>query len=383
MNAHYQFLVHWTDEDKRNPKAAIARYDTIRKNLTLLFGADVGYQNGGTRTPWFLPGHHRLNPKQKTNSKNRIDISSDPICHYSIGYELKKYSLDELEALIEQVVGILGPDKTALAFSCDTSSFDFFTDEHNALVTYKRNALSTSPTKISKQPQTSRSPTEVKQHSKAKRRTSGGGGLSFVAQREYAATPVNQIVKSCRDKYLFSICALRGRDLSARYQASGDRGAFYEDLNAYLARVNVRLAEPMTAAEVRKTAKSVVNWCMDVFKPKNNNCKAASAYGKARADIRWTGHLSAKKEAERNGCSTKTIYRHRKNGNCHAVRKDADDFLVGNCSFAHQLAMHRQKMKDNFYKTHSDSIASFFAMNATKTHKMPSGIPYHKLSQNK
>src|ERR1700722_14481553 len=184
MNAHYQFLVHWTDEDKRNPKAAIARYDTIRKNLTLLFGADVGYQNGGTRTPWFLPSHHRLNPKQKTNSKNRIDISSDPICHYSIGYELKKYRLDELEALIEQVVGILGPDKTALAFSCDTSSFDFFTDEHNALVTYKRNALSTSPTKISKQPQTSPSPTEVKQHSKAKRRTSGGGGLSFVAQRE-------------------------------------------------------------------------------------------------------------------------------------------------------------------------------------------------------
>jgi hypothetical protein len=116
----------------------------------------------------------------------------------------------------------------------------------------------------------------------------------------------------------------------------------------------------------------------------SSNFKAASAYGKARADIRWTGHLSAKKEAKRNGCSTKTIYRRRKNGNCHVARKDADDFIFGDCSFSHQMAVYRQKRKDSFYKTHSHAIASLFAaMNATKTHKMPSGIPYHKLSQNK
>jgi hypothetical protein len=148
--------------------------------------------------------------------------------------------------------------------------------------------------------------------------------------------------------------------------------------------VNTRLIKPLTAAEVRKTAESVVNWCMDVFKPKNNNFQMASAYGKARANIRWAGHLSARQEAQRKGCSTKTIYRHRRNCNCHVPRKDADDFIFGDCSFSHQVAVYRQKRRADFYNNHSHLTAPFFAdKNATKTHKMPSGIPHHKLSQNK
>lgn len=248
MNAHYQFLMDWTAEDKRNTTKAMARYNAIRKNLTLLFGGDVEYQNGGTRTPWFLSGHHRLNPKQKTNSKHRIDVSCDPICHFSIGYELKKYTLDELEALIETIKTLLGPDKVALAYSLDTSFLDHLSD-----MEARRRHNTTPPTSSFNNTITPAAPATTAKPQR--KRTSCGGGLSFAEQLEYAAIPVNQIVENHRDKYLFSMGALHGRDLAAHYQATGDRAAFREEVQTYLAHVNTRLVKPLTAAEVRKTAK--------------------------------------------------------------------------------------------------------------------------------
>jgi hypothetical protein len=127
----------------------------------------------------------------------------------------------------------------------------------------------------------------------------------------------------------------------------------------------------MTTAEIRKTTNSVVNWCMDVFVPKNASyTKAASLYGKERANARWAGHLSIKKEAKLKGCSEWTIRKDRKNGKGHAVAR-GDDFIFGNCSFNYQRLVYRDQRKDHYSK-HGHLVA----FDSKKDNVSP-GIPYH------
>jgi hypothetical protein len=345
LNPHFQYLMEWKSEDRRDPRRAIERYDATRGKFTLLFGGDTQFQNCGTRMPWYFVGNHNAYPKRKATKAHQINVADTPLFHYSIGYELKKWTLDELEAMIAVIEYHLGPEKVALAYSQDT-----FSDTLHNTVSQQ------------KEPEQART--------QSKKRKSSGGGPTFEEQLKYAAIPIDQVEEGIRDKYIFSVGALSARDLAAIFQASGNRRAFYEEIHANLTHVNARLRQPMTAGEVRKTARSVVDWCMDVFVPKNTGY-TKTTYGKARAEKRWAGHLSIAKEAKLRGCSEWTVRKERKNGNDHVAH--SGDVRFGNCSFYHQRIVYRD-IRKAYSSKHAHLVPFDFKKKANVSH----GIPYHK-----
>jgi Replicase family len=101
-NCQYLYVMKWTAEDAANTQAAMVEYERVRKELSLLLGADPKFVNHVVRSPWYIAGHHRDNPN-RTTSKKLIEVGKESLWHYSKWYEPKAYTLAELRELVAQL----------------------------------------------------------------------------------------------------------------------------------------------------------------------------------------------------------------------------------------------------------------------------------------
>ena len=106
--------------DRQRSSEHSCRLGTIPRHLSRADAAlwcRLEYQHGIIRSPYYMEGRHRAKPRQKTGSKKKTDISEEAPYHNAILYDLNGYTLDDLEALANQLRAILGPEKVALALS--------------------------------------------------------------------------------------------------------------------------------------------------------------------------------------------------------------------------------------------------------------------------
>jgi hypothetical protein len=219
-----------------------------------------------------MEGRDRAKPRQKTGSKRKTDISVDAPYHNAILYELNGYTLDDLEALANQLRAILGPDKVALALSAQENKASILetpkTNNHSHDTTEEQPVIP--PEKFIKE--------DAKPAKRKKKRTKSNGPTKrqkfpMADQIALAALPIHKITTNFRDKGLLAHLSLnfcRRAHIAQPFRDASD----YEGFLAYATTKALELYEqiedkrdfPVSTAYGR--ARSVVKYCMsDNFRP--------------------------------------------------------------------------------------------------------------------
>jgi Replicase family len=227
-NCQYLYVMKWTAEDTANTQAAMVEYERVRKELSLLLGADPKFVNHVVRSPWYIAGHHRDNPN-RTTSKKLIEVGKESLWHYSKWYEPKAYTLAELRELVAQLRELhsfLGNAVPGVALVSVPSPPD-----KDCL----KNASDTPP-------------------------KTSGQMFPREEQVAYAALSPGQIGDGDRNRYIFSCVSLEHcRPNSYRFK---DKAPYIEFGLTYARELNSRLASPLADNEVVEIVTSVVGFCL-------------------------------------------------------------------------------------------------------------------------
>ena len=284
-NCQAVFEMAWEFEDIINAEKTYCEYEKVRKELNQLLGADQGYVNYVVRSPFYLPGHHRINPNA---SKKLINITNDALWHHSVWYQPHRYTLTELKGIIEYLKKLHdGHGKIPSEF-------------------LEGGAAAPNVKRLVETQKKSKKPIETKP---ARR-------FPISKQREHAAIPAAYIHEHGRDGnsgrncWLFAgtAVACRRADIAAKYRGSKDREGFLAYARTIAFELNGQLHEPMDRNEVEGIVTSVVGYCLG---PRFKAIGWTSKEARYLADHRWKGHVSVATKAARLEISKATYYRHR------------------------------------------------------------------------
>jgi hypothetical protein len=288
-NCQYVYEMLWTDQDMDRPAAAMVEYERIRKELSLLFGADPRFVNHVVRSPMYIAGHQRKNPEREVKGKNgrvrTIDLDAQPLWHHSVWYEPHGYTLVELRELVAELRELhemLGNEVPAAV-----------------MVTV---------------PATSREETKP-----------NGYAIPYARQQELAVRSASTVQVGERNDWLFSRLAVNhGRPNvnrfkgtnSVRAQSKRDYTGFTNFLMLIAKRLNSELHDPLDEGEVERTSQSIVKFLLsDRFNRHRTSDEATFINRHFRwgvdyvskiqelADEQGIGYEAAKKRIQRNSSS--------------------------------------------------------------------------------
>lgn len=287
-NCQYIYEMRWTHEDYFNLEKTMIEYERIRRDLSLLFGADPAFVNHVVRSPMFIAGHHRINPN-KTTSRKLIDVDRESLWHHSIWYDPHGYTLAELRQIISYLTELHGIDEK----------------EHVA-------------TAIK----------DAQRHQKindsivAEMRLQKQRSLPINIQRQLARTPASQIHEGERNVWLFSNLSLHFcRPMATSYR--GDPSKFMADALAKATVSNNSLSEPLPGNEITSTVKSIVGWCLsERFRPIGRTSEEATYINR---HFRWgVNYVTVAMRARKLGISDRTYYRRQR----QQWRDNAEDVVL-------------------------------------------------------
>jgi hypothetical protein len=236
--------------------------------LTELFGADAGYMGYGIRSPLFVAGTHCRNPRGET-----INPKTTSFYHRSTWFDPHPITLKAMKAMVGR----------RSAGADDVPDDDkLFTEDVVVIVP-----------KLTK-----------KQKVQAT--------FSISQQLQYARIPACEVFKDHRNRWLFSCTSVNFcRKIAEQYRASNDYDGFISDAWDYASQLNQQLVEPLSAKEVKKTVKSVVNWCTS---EKYHPVEYSSETARAAAHMSWLirrgpNHITVEQKAKSHNMSVSTYYR--------------------------------------------------------------------------
>ncbi len=269
LNCQYIYEMRWTDNDRKNPTAAKKAYGSIRKRLSLLFGGDPQFCNHVVRFPFYIAGHHRNNPNQRTTSRKQIDVNEDSLFHYSKWYDPHAYTLAELRDIARYLEELHGNPID------ETSVVEAFTDAKTTPLTdYRPN----------------------------------GNRLPINEQLADSRRDPTSVIVGERNVFMFSCAAVRCRRIAGTFRKSrhDDYSRRYQ---AFMTTVllNRKLTVPLDDKEVRASTASVVRYCLsDRYRPLGRTSEEATFIN---LNFRWKNHISVEKKARALGISRRTYYR--------------------------------------------------------------------------
>jgi Replicase family len=270
LNCQYIYEMQWTDNDRKNPTAAKQEYESVRKRLSVLFGGDPRFANHVVRSPFYIAGHHRINPHQKTTSRKQIDVDGDSLFHYSKWYDPHPYTLTELWGIVRYLEELRGT------------------------------SISESPAADAiKTPET-----------KAYR--TNGNRLPINQQSAYSCRDPASVIVGERNVFIFSCAAVKCRRIAGTFRNSGyDYSQRYQDFMTRvlpgLLELNGKLTSPLDDKEVRASTASAVRYCLsDRYRPLGRTSEEATFIN---VHFRWKNHISIEKKARAMGISRRTYYR--------------------------------------------------------------------------
>ena len=281
LNAHYLFFMCWTDVDFANIPATLTRYNTIRKRLTALFGADCEYQGAVIRSPLYKAGQHRKDPRKKPPRRKTssgvpieekvIDISVEAPFAYGILYPIVGYTLDELEQLANQLEAILGREKVTMA----TAHYQDWLNkgEEEIVVPCGDNSTTTTsdnqPTK------------KCRKKSKTRKKKNGGTGHDSFPMKDqwrHVNTPAHLIKDRgmSRNKWVTANLSLRfcrREEIANQYRHNRAGYLAYATERAMELYAQLPDKRDFPVSEVHTIARSVVGYCMSKeFKVISGRC---------------------------------------------------------------------------------------------------------------
>jgi hypothetical protein len=289
LNAHFFYLVQWTDRDLEDIPAALTRYNAIRRQLTALFAADPAYQNDIIRSPFYREGQHRKHPRRKTYLRRKrgdkmpsvektTDVSHSAPFAYGILYPIVGYTLDDLEKLGDQLRAILGPEKVALATGqCQDEEVIAVEEPVSSSCGEQRPATTITP---------------PKKH-KRKQKTLSVAPRSFpiADQWKLVHTPAHA-TKNCRNKWLTANLSLRycrRAEIANKFRANKDWKGFlaYATDRAMELYAQLEDKRDFPVTDVRTIVRSVVGYCMSGKFKAINGKRWSSEEASYVARCRW------------------------------------------------------------------------------------------------
>jgi hypothetical protein len=293
MNGQYLYQMQWTVTDLADPKAAMVKYEHIRKHLCRLFGADPVFRNHVVRSPLFVAGHHRSNPTKMTTSRKLIDIVNESLWHHSIWYEPHAYTLAELHEIVRYLDEL---------------------HETNVADIRHGNTTNTTNTAVVVAAAAKDEKTPVTRNKTV--------SITISEQRAYAARDPRSIAVGERNNFIFSVTAMKCR---ASGVANRFRNNEFDNVANFMAwvlpvilAINDQLPEPLSTAEVTATVGSVVKYCLsDRFRPLGRSSDEATYIAN---NFRWgPDYRSVGQQAKAAGLSRATWYRRQKQWNAAAT----------------------------------------------------------------
>ena len=275
LNCQYIYEIQWTDHDRNNPAVARKEYDSVRKHLSVLFGGDPMFGNHVVRSPFYIAGHHRINPDRKTTSRKQIDVDADSLFHYSKWNDPHPYTLSELWGIVRYLEELHG-----------TPVAEF------PVVEAVTDAKTTTPTDY----------------------RPNGNRLPINEQLAYSRREPTSVVIGERNLFVFSSAAVKCRHIAGTFRNSRDD--YSQRYQAFMATVlpgildlNGKLANPLDDKEVRASTASAVRYCLsDRYRPLGRSSEEATFIN---VNFRWKNHISVEKKAQALGISRRTYYRRR------------------------------------------------------------------------
>jgi hypothetical protein len=314
-NCQYVYSILWTDEDLgrfiANPDAVLHEFDTIRKELSWLFGADKGFTNHVIRSPLYIAGHHKDDPKRKTTTTYRFAVGEEALYHHSTWYNPDCYTLDDLRQLASELkelhVRFLGNEERLAQLRPQ-----YFPSLSSA-VEYTR----TSRRFAVHEPRITRA-----QALAINPRTVGVGE---------------------RNDAVFNYLRFKGGHPHARkFKPSSNINGFESFLMPIAQEFNSRIPTPLPESDIRTIVRSVAKWCLsDKFRGGGRTSEEARFIN---FHYRWKDHKSAAQEAREHNVSKETIYRRRKKE--YTIPPDRD--LVTNSD-----SSPKKRGNPNFVKTYT------------------------------
>jgi hypothetical protein len=279
QNCQFIYEMKWSKEDYRDVGKTMSEYEKIRRELSLLFGADPNFVNHVVRSPLFIAGHHRRNPNAKL-SKKPINTEKESLYHHSIWFDPHGYTLSELREIICFLKEHLGVIKVA-SLPLPKPTLREFIRGDNVVVPPKQNKV----------------PKNTKKN---------------VVSQYYRLinTPGHKIHEGERNNWLFSHLSAFCRRMAGKYRGeNGNREEFMSVAVTKANELNSSLSAPLPQTEVIATVRSVVGYCLsDRYRPLGRTSEEARFIAN---NFRWKNHISVTKIAAEVGVSRSTFYRRR------------------------------------------------------------------------
>jgi replicase family protein len=310
LNCQYIYEIQWTENDRKNPAVARKEYDSVRKRLSLLFGGDPMFGNHVVRSPFYIAGHHRINPDQRTTSRKQIDVDAESLFHYSKWYDPHPYTLAELWGIVGYLEELHG---TPVA-------------ESPAVETVYAAKTTTTPTDY----------------------RPNGNRLPINEQLAHSRREPTSVIVGERNVFIFSCAAVKSRRIAGTFRNNRDDD-YSQRYQGFMAAVlpgilelNGKLTNPLDDKEVQASTASAVRYCLsDRYRPLGRTSEEATFIN---LNFRWKNHTSAETKARAMGISRRTYYRrgyHTKGSQVVAPLRSAiasqRRSLMAGCSFGNRL----------------------------------------------